>query len=158
MIEWLLLQDPRASVGPKRERLPDQEHPGLGMVRDVLAWLTVVCERLGLEGLTMMPSHYHTAVRGRGLLRCIAPRDEARLQALVHALEGLTLAEGNQALADGRVRERASDAPVAWEPHAMALPVTTAFQQAFFGPAYDRAVAAARPDFDFVLTPGANPG
>jgi acetoin utilization deacetylase AcuC-like enzyme len=158
MIEWLLLQDPRASFGAARERLPDQQYPGLGMVRDMLGWLTVVCERLGLEGVTLMPSHYHTAVRGRGLLRCVAPRDEAYLQALVQALAGLTLAEGSRALAEGRVRDRATGTRVDWEPHAMALPVAPALERALFGPDYAPAVAAARASFDYVLSPAANPG
>ena len=37
-IEWLLLQNPREAFTPARPHLPGQEHPGLGMLRDVIGY------------------------------------------------------------------------------------------------------------------------
>lgn len=54
-VEWLLMQNPRASFGPGRPQLPGQELPGLGMLYDVFAMLGVACERLHLDGLSFVP-------------------------------------------------------------------------------------------------------
>ena len=34
-VEWLLLQNPRAEFSARRPQLPGQQHPGLGLLRDV---------------------------------------------------------------------------------------------------------------------------
>ena len=51
VIEWLLLQNPRAHFGPYRRPLPGQKHPGLGLLKEVFGWLVVVGEVLDLDGI-----------------------------------------------------------------------------------------------------------
>ncbi len=157
VIEWLLLQNPRLRFASQGERLPGQQHPGLGLLRDVLGWLSVVCERLGLAALVFTPSHYHSAVRSRSLLRCVEPRDEARLRALKVALAGLSLAQASQALDEGRVRRHGTGEVVRYEPALIALPVSEALRQVLFGAEYEAAVEAARAEFDLELSPVASP-
>lgn len=161
VIEWLLLQNPKESFGPRREALPGQRHPGLGLLRDVLGSLSAVCERLGLDGLAFTPSHYHAAVRSRALLRAVVPRDEARLRAMAQALEGLSLPQACQALAQGRLIDHKTGRSVGWEPCLIALPVSPRLRERLHGPAFEAAVSAARQEFDFELSPAAevaNPG
>jgi len=157
LIEWLLLQNPREPFGPGREPLPGQRHPGLGLLREVLGWLCLACERLGLGGVAFVPSHYHTAVRSRELLRCADPRAEARLRAMVEALAGCSLAQACQALDAGRLRDVRSQATVRWEPTALVLPVAEPLRQRLYGAEYEAEVAAARPEFEFALSAGASP-
>lgn len=157
VIEWLLLQNPREGFGPRREALPGQQHPGLGLLRDVLGFLSAVCERLGLDGVAFTPSHYHAAVRSRTLLRCVAPRDEARLRAMLQAFEGLSLQQSCQLLAQGRLIDHRTGLAVAWEPCSIALPVSPGLRDRLHGPAYEAAVDAARQEFDFELSAAPEP-
>jgi len=157
VIEWLLLQNPRLRFASGQERLPGQQHPGLGLLRDVLGWLSAVCERLGLAGLVFTPSHYHSAVRSRSLLCCVDPRAEARLRALKSVLEGLSLAQACQALDEGRVRRHGTGEVVRYQPSLIALPVSDSLRESLFGPDYEAAVEAARSELDLELSPAAAP-
>jgi hypothetical protein len=47
-LEWLLLQNPRRL--PAETLTPGQKHPGLGLLREVSAWLLVLCQELGWTG------------------------------------------------------------------------------------------------------------
>jgi acetoin utilization deacetylase AcuC-like enzyme len=121
-VEWLLLQDPRAVANRGRVALPGQEHPGLGMLREVSALLILICERLGLDGLLIVPSHYHIAALTTGHCRFVDPTDEARFEALREALAGTRLAEASRAIEEGRVVDRESGEPFRWKPAPMVLP------------------------------------
>ena len=61
-IEWLLLQDPTKTFSKSKPQLPGQEHPGLGMLRELLEMLYQACLRLELDGLIMqtMFGAFHT--------------------------------------------------------------------------------------------------
>ncbi|MBI3179829.1 MAG: histone deacetylase, partial [Deltaproteobacteria bacterium] len=54
-IEWMLLQDPTAIFSEARPRFPGQEHPGLGLVREIMEMLFQGCKRLRLDGLSVRP-------------------------------------------------------------------------------------------------------
>ena len=77
-IDWLLLQSPRAKFTPERPALPGQRHPGLGMLRDVIALLVQVCHRLSLDGITYTPSHFHLASQSTKYLHFRDPVEAAR--------------------------------------------------------------------------------
>jgi acetoin utilization deacetylase AcuC-like enzyme len=150
-IEWLLLQNPRGSFSPKRPRLPGQQYPGLGLLRDILGWLVALCEAHELDGVHFVAAHYHIAMQSRRLLRFLRPEDAARADALAAALEGLSLAEAAQALVSGdAVRDQAGHA-VAWEPAPMVLPTSPRLTALVSGPEYEAQVAAAAEDLRFHL-------
>lgn len=142
-VEWLLLQNPREPFSSPRPRLPGQQHPGLGLLKDTLGWLVVVCESLGLDGVHFVAAHYHIAMQGRRLVRFLLPEDEARASALQAALAGLSLAEAARALEEGRVLGDADGLPVAWQPAPMVLPVSERLQRLVSGDAYAARAAAA---------------
>ena len=102
-IEWMLLQDPRASWTAGRTPLPGQRHPGLRMFDDVAILMLLICERLQLDGIVVVPSHYHVASRWHGRMRFLDPRVEGRFRALERLLEPLPLAEASAAVEWGRV-------------------------------------------------------
>lgn len=129
-VEWLLLQNPRVGFSPDRPRLPGQEHPGLGLVHEVVAMLVMVCERLQLEGVLYVPAHFHTAVfSGASGLRWLRPRDEARFQAMCKATAGMGLAEASWALEDGRVLDPGTGEPFHWHGEPMVLPVSARLKE-----------------------------
>jgi acetoin utilization deacetylase AcuC-like enzyme len=128
-IEWLLLQNPRGRFRDGRPPLPGQRYPGLGLLREIIFFLIIVCERLGLDGIVFVPGHYHIAARGHRYLRFLDPVAEERFCALEAALGGLPLAEADRALEEGRVRDRQTGARASWVPAPMILPVSADLEE-----------------------------
>ena len=154
-VEWLLLQNPRASFTGNRSPLPGQNHPGLGMLRDIVAMLILVCERLGLDGLVFVPSHYHLAAQSRQVLRFAEPEAEGRFRALEAALRGLPLAEATRAVGSGRVRRADTGEVFSWAPAPMVLPLSKALTEKVRSDAYRREVEAAVERHQFRVASGA---
>ncbi len=121
-VGWLLLQNPSHGFSAHRSRLPGQQHPGLGMANDVVGLLLAACDRLHLDGLLWVPSHFHTAAPWSGLLIAVDPIHDARIRALVGCLVGVPLDEANRALAAGEIVDADTGQAVAWEPQPMVLP------------------------------------
>lgn len=138
-IEWLLLQDPRRVVPSGDPLLPGQKHAGLGCLRIVIGMLVMAAERLGYEGVTVVPSHFHVAAQARRLLRFLDPADEAFFLALSGATAGLSLFEASKAIAAGAVTDE-SGAPVYWRPSRMVLATGPVLAARLDSPAYARAV------------------
>src|SRR5690349_13316409 len=143
-VEWLLLQNPRIAFGGRLAPLPGQEHPGLGMLGEVAAWLLVVCETLGMDGVAFEPAHYYTAALGQHRLRFLEPEDQAHFEALREAVTGLNLAEADQAIAEGRVVDAETGEPARWRPALMVVPVSGRLKALIGGAGYERALEAAR--------------
>jgi acetoin utilization deacetylase AcuC-like enzyme len=151
-IEWLLLQNPRAEFTDGRPRLPGQEHPGLGMLQDVVTLLVLACDRLQLDGLLFVPSHYHIAVHGRKTTtRFLHPEAEGLYRALQRPFESLSLAAAAEAVAAGRVVDAHTGKPYAWSPTPMVFPVSDRFRELLDGEAYQKAVAEAESRQAFAL-------
>jgi hypothetical protein len=149
--EWLMLQNPRIDFDESRRPLPGQRHPGLGLLREVVAWWLVLCERLKLDGILFVPSHYYMAALGRTHLRFLQPEDEANFDAFRVALRGVELSEASQAVDAGRVVERSSGRSVPWPTPKMVLPVGERLSARTSGPAYRSAHAHARALLDYRL-------
>jgi len=133
-IEWLLLQNPRASFPEGTQPLPGQEFPGLGLLRDLVALLILICDRLQLDGLSFVPSHYHLAATSRKLLRFLEPADEAFFQALSQTLQGLPLAQASQAVEEERVIDDATGETAHWYPMTMVFGVNLSYSRSFLFP------------------------
>lgn len=131
-VEWLLMQNPRTEFSPERPPLPGQEHPGLGMLQDLVALLIVACERLHLDGLVFVPSQFHVAAYGRSHMRFLRPETQRRFDALFRFFSdaGTGFAEATRAVAEGRVRDRESGEIVRWRPEPMVLPVSERMEDA----------------------------
>jgi acetoin utilization deacetylase AcuC-like enzyme len=140
VVEWLLLQNPRAHFGPYRRQLPGQKHPGLGMLKEVLGWLVMVCEMLDLDGIYYTPSGYHVAAQSRQFVRFLHPQHEARYRAYREALSEVDLAEASKVVADGRLLDAATGEPIEWEGYPMVLPVTDRLRDRVFGDDYEALV------------------
>jgi len=149
-VEWLLLQNPRATFTPRRLQLPGQEYPGLGMLRDVVAWLALICERVGLDGITFAPGQYYMAALGNRVLRFVEPVSQARFESMREALRGLRLADANRAVNEKRVVDAAGQ-PVPWAPDMMVLPVSRKLRRRLGSDEYRAEVNAARERMRFTL-------
>ncbi len=140
-VDWLLLQNPREPFSERRPRLPGQQHPGLGLLRDFMGWLVAVCELHDLDGVFFVAAHYHIAMQSRRLVRPLHPAAEARLRAITSALGGVPLSEGTVAVDQGLVVDAKTGAPVPWEPVATVLPVSPRLAARVSGPEYEQALA-----------------
>jgi acetoin utilization deacetylase AcuC-like enzyme len=158
-LEWLLLQNPREPFSPRRPQLPGQQYPGLGLLRDFMGWLVVVCETHGLDGVFFVAGHYHIAMQSRRLVRPLHAADEARLRAVAAAHSRQPRSEATKAVDDGRLVDARTGQPAVWQPVATVLPVSERLQALVTGPEYESAVAEAAPRFSFrVVSPTAGHG
>lgn len=143
-VDWLLLQNPRAPFAGRLAPLPGQEHPGLGMLGEVAAWLFVMCETLGLDGVVFEPAHYYTAALGQHRLRFLEPEDQARFEAVRDAVAGTSLADAERMIAQGEVVDDTTGEPIRWRPAPMVVPVSGRLKALITGPSYERALELAR--------------
>lgn len=150
-VEWLQLQDPRTAFDSGRPPLPGQRHPGLGLLREVVAILVVGCERTGIDGIVFNPSRYHLARSPRRFARFIDPVVEARYRALSATLRGMPLPQASQAVEDGRVVDAATGEPLVWTPAPMVIPVSERLKRWVSRDAYERRVAASTPSAGYRL-------
>jgi len=153
VIEWLLLQNPRATFGTQRPPLPGQQHPGLGMLREFLGALVVVCEILKLDGIFFTPSHYHVAVQSRRVVRFLHPDHEARMRAFAAALSGYPLHEATRLVSEQRVVDRASGRPASWDTLPMVVPGSERLKAQVYGAAYEAEVEAALSGLELEVAP-----
>jgi acetoin utilization deacetylase AcuC-like enzyme len=141
-IEWLLLQNPRARFTPDRPQLPGQAHPGLGMLHDIIALLVLVCDRLQLDGLIFVPSHFHVASHGRKTLRFLRPEDEGLYRAFEKTFEGVPLADAAGAILASRVVDARTGEPVVWQPAPMIFPVSERLKEMVQAAEYEKKAVA----------------
>jgi hypothetical protein len=137
-IEWLLLQDPRRA--PERPLLPGQKYPGLGCLDIVIGMLVMAAERLGLDGLSLVPSQFHVAQSARRLFRFESPSAEARYLWLAQAIAHLPRYAGIGAILGGRVRDAYTGQPIRYEPERMILPVSARMRETLDAERFSRAV------------------
>ena len=152
VIEWLLLQNPRADFGPYRRPLPGQKHPGLGLLKEVFGWLVVVAEVLELDGIYYVPASYHVAIQSRRRVRFLEPAHEAWMQALDQLFSGVSLAEASNTIADGRVVNEPSGYRLNWKGYPMVLPVSDKLRERVTGEAYEERVAEVLSELKLVVT------
>jgi acetoin utilization deacetylase AcuC-like enzyme len=150
-IEWLLLQNPRAGFTAERPPLPGQRHPGLGLLEDTVALLVLVCDRLGLDGIYFVPSHYHLVAQSRRLLRFLEPRHEALFRELERVLGDLPLGAATRTVEEGRVWDAVASRPFALPPMPMVLPVSERLRGRLQAAAYEDAVAEAAAQHELEL-------
>jgi hypothetical protein len=60
-IEWLTLQHPKATFSREKPQLPGQQYPGLGGGKIALELLSMICQRIGLDGIINVPEYFHNA-------------------------------------------------------------------------------------------------
>ncbi len=154
-IEWLLLQNPRAEFGPFRRPLPGQQFPGLGLLKEIFGFLVMLCEILELDGVAYVPSSYHVMAQSQRLVRFMHPADDARFRALQRALQGRTLAQASQLVAEGKVLDDSGKA-LEWRGAPMVLPVSERLKHTVAGDEYEVRVEEALATLHYRVAPDAD--
>ena len=144
-IEWLTLRHPLGRYTPRRPRLPGQDAPGLGLGEQVLELLYRSAERLHMDGLLAVPSHFHLAVVYNRELPFLDPWYGAQLRVLETRLvmrEALTLPQASWAIEWGHVRYGSGE-PLVWRGQVMLWPRNETLQKYFASREYHREVLRA---------------
>jgi acetoin utilization deacetylase AcuC-like enzyme len=116
-VNWLSLRNPRAKFSQFRPQLPGQEVPGLGLAREMTQLLTLMSQRLALDGVAFRPSWFHMAWAARHDARFVDSHRQGRFEALIRDMAKVPLLEATRALAEGRVMLNGQ--PYRWEADEM---------------------------------------
>jgi len=142
VVQWIRLQDPTRPFTPERPALPGQDHPGLGVGRQVMDMLLGLSARRGLAGIMVCPEFVHNAVIYSSQFRFFDPAAQGRFEALISSLEGLTLAEIAWGVETGCVTD--SGKPFSWFHEEMIRPTGDLVTAHLESPAYADAARKER--------------
>ena len=119
-VEWLEMRDPRLTYTATRPELPGQRGPGLGLAPEVGHLLFVIAQRLSLDGVALVPAHFHVAWMARHRFTFVDPEQRGVFDALCDM--PLPLAKLSAVL--GRDGLPTPEGPLKWHPDPMLCPVT----------------------------------
>jgi len=119
-IEWLEMRDPRLTYTAGRPELPGQRGPGLGLAPEVGHLLFATARRLQLDGIGLIPAHFHVAWMARHRFVVVDPQLRGRFEALCEMplpLSKLSRVLGGEGLST-------PEGPIRWKPTEMVCPVS----------------------------------
>ncbi len=150
-IEWLLMQNPRAQFSSGRPRLPQQKHPGLGLLSDFISLLILICDRMKLDGIVFIPSHFHLVLSARQHLLFLRKEDKTWFEAVEKAVRDVPLAEATRIISETGLYDRSNGKRVAWRPMPMVLPVSEEFRERVEEEQDKAEAAQLQNEFDFEI-------
>lgn len=153
VIHWLEICDPAGTFTIARPRLPGQRRPGLGLLRESLAFLRDLSGELELDGVLDVPDHYHAALFYSRTFRFLDPAVEGRFRAIVRELQGVMLAEASEAIGEGCLVDRDTGEAVPWPAAEQVMPLRGELRRFVesgeYAAARDAAYRAFRPAVDW---------
>ena len=152
VINWLREQDPTAAFDPGHERLPLQEHPGLGVLRRAFRVALRIAKETGVHGIAALPKFFHDAAifyRSR-LFLFLDPREQGRFEALLRDLGALSLGDASLALLGNAVRV-AAGSPVTWHGGLQVMPLSPVLTEYFHSNGYQATCRDACESSRFVV-------
>ena len=149
VVDWMLLQNPRATFTESRPRLPGQDFPGLGMGTQIGEILALMAARLQCDGILACPNHFHNACLYSRRMWFLEPEDHGTFLAIRDAVGDLGLARGSWAVEWGCVRENGT--PYRWPGARMLLPLSDVLADYLSGASYRQRCEAARRGRNFAL-------
>lgn len=119
-IEWLEMRDPRLTYTAERPELPGQRGPGLGLAPEVGHLLFAAAQRLSLDGVGLVPAHFHVAWMARHRYTTVDPELRGAFRAMCEM--PLPLSKLSTTLEEGGLPT--PEGPVRWEPVPMLCPIS----------------------------------
>jgi len=136
MVEWLCMQNPTAAFTPERPPLPGQQHPGLGISREILQLISLIGMRIGKDGIAIHPQYFHAALLYHRFFKCYNPVREGQLAALMRDTEEFNLDDVSWAIDLGCLRGKLLRQKASWEVDYQVNPLTALLQQHFHSENY----------------------
>ena len=153
--DWLQLQDPVREF--TRRPLPGQDHPGLGLFKELTQLMLEYVRETRVEALVNVPEFYHNAVLYAPLYKFFDPEREGWFQALRRDLKELGLADASFAVEEGRVFGQ-DGRPIEWGPSEQVYAVSGAPLEYFQSGAYKSRAEAASQQHRFTYAGEKLPG
>jgi len=132
LVEWLALQDPKASYNSDKPRLPGQIHPGLGGLKNMQAMLYSFGKTLNKDAIIDIPEYYHAAVIYSRMYSEIysrmysffSPVDTGMLQAMIRDLYEKPLAMVSDAITHDCLLNADTLEKARWSPSEQIFPIS----------------------------------
>ena len=139
LIEWLALQDPKASFTPDKPRLPGQEYPGLGGLKNMQKLLYTFGRDLGKDAIIDIPEYFHAAVIYSRMYSEIysrmysffSPVDAGTLQAIMRDFKDIPLADVSFAVAFDCLLNAHTGERFQWKPSEQIYPISERLNRYF---------------------------
>lgn len=142
-LEWMLLQNPCASFTPARPRLPGQNHPGLGLGREVMELLRILGWRLKVAAFFINPYYVHNAILYSRKFLFFEPEDQGWYLALVQAAGGRPLQQITLAVQHGYLLDEGTGQAVGWPAHPQISPLVRPLIRLYRSASYTNAALRA---------------
>jgi len=152
-VEWLILQNPTVEFSEERPPLPGQDHPGLGIGKQVLELLYLAAKHQHTQGLLIVPHYYHTALIFSQEFRFINLEYQALLNRIEEDLDHYPLTVRAWAVERGTVYHKHDNHRFHWDPEEQILASYRELRNFFHSESYEQQVKAAESKFAFYLDP-----
>lgn len=123
MVDYLLLQNPKKSFQPDRPPLPQQTHPGLGLLKDMIPLVNEVVKESGRAGVLDVPEHYHGALFYARWFRFFNPEMEGRFRALRRDLGAHPVHLASRCIYENSLVNETEKKYEDWSPGEQILPI-----------------------------------
>ncbi|HOM29756.1 MAG TPA: hypothetical protein PLS81_09915 [Deltaproteobacteria bacterium] len=161
LIEWMALQDPRASFSRERPRLPGQQYPGLGGLKKMQALLYELGKETGKEAIVDVPEYFHAAAIYSRLYTEIydrkyaffSPIDAGIMNAILRdvCVEPRGLADVSFAIAFDCLLDGKTLKPVTWRSSEQVYPISNRLQRYIDDERYKRIVHKTMEERSFAM-------
>lgn len=132
MVEWLLLQNPKASFTNRKPQLPGQRYPGLGLGDQLLALFTLMGRHLQVDGIINVPEYFHTGLIFSRRFVFLSPYVQALVRQISQDLwKKYRLSMIAWGSATGSIININTGEPHTWEPRRQIIPIQSQLRQYF---------------------------
>jgi hypothetical protein len=144
MVDFLLLQNPAENFGEDKPALPQQTHPGLGVLKDLIPLVLEVVEETGRSGVLDVPEHFHGALFYSKWFRFLNPDMEGRFRAMKRDLKKYELSLVSECIFNNCLINLGSDEMEKWGPGEQILPISKVLRDYFEHPVYKQKAEEAK--------------
>jgi len=135
-IDWLLLQNPQQKFAPGKPPLPEQKHPGLGLLNLVVPLLGEFARETMKHAVLDIPEHFHGAIFYSRWMRFFNPEMEGRMKAILRDLAGYPLAAKSWAILMDCLFNAELGRFEDWKPGEQIYPLAPSLENYFNSPIY----------------------
>lgn len=137
LIEWVALQDPKARFSPDKPRLPGQQYPGIGGLKNMQEFLYDLGKSSGKDAIVDVPEYFHSAAIYSRLYTEIydrmyaffSPVEAGIMQAMLRDLTGRPLADISFAVAFDCLCDAHTSERVKWRTSEQIYPISKKLQR-----------------------------
>ncbi|HOX45161.1 MAG TPA: hypothetical protein PK668_16315 [Myxococcota bacterium] len=135
-VKWLRMQNPFVQQPAERPLFPGQAFPGLGIGREMMALLQMICVRLELDGVYELPERLHNAVLYFRRFRFLDPELQGVMTAILRDTQQHQLVDLAWNVECGNLTDERTGRAFRWIPSEQVLPRTGPVRDFLDSPAY----------------------